>query len=176
MQKIKLDIQKFARDPNEEEEPTTLTYTRKIWANGISGGTPITADDLNNIENGVYNVTQLANTLQELLNIQTISAEQITTVQSEITKYSFCIKFNNIMFVSLTIGSITMASGNKILVTMPYKPKSDSTPLIANMYRVNNEQQVCYIDSNGNIHVNFNTAVSNGEVRIVGFYEIKDEE
>lgn len=175
MRKIKLDIQKFANDPNEEEI-TTLTYTKTNWANGISGGTPITADNLNNIENGVYNVTQLANTFQELLNIQTISAEQITTVQSGITKYSFCIKLNNIMFVSLTIDSITMSSGNKILVTMPYKPKNDSTPLIANMYRVNNQQQVCFIDSNGNIHINFNTAISNGEVRIIGFYEIKEEE
>lgn len=171
MQKIKLDIQKFA--PSPDNDTTTLSYTPTAWVNG---STPINSTNLNNIENGVYNVTQLANTLQNLLSIQAISAEQIATVQSGITTASYCFKFNNIVFVSLVISTITMASGNRTLVTMPYKPKNDSTPLVVNMYRVNNSVQVCYIDSNGGIHVNFNTALSNAEIRIVGFYEIAEEE
>lgn len=37
-----------------------MEYTKQTWADGEAGGTPITAEKLNHIEQGIYNVTNKA--------------------------------------------------------------------------------------------------------------------
>lgn len=111
----------------------------------------------------------------DLFNVESISENDIVAVASGISFLSACFKFNNIVFLSLNIYNITIASGNKILVKMPYKPKVPFTPIVANLFRVNHNVEVAYVDVDGYIHINFNVALSNGEVRLVGFYEIVSE-
>jgi len=66
----------------------TLDYTSTQWADGEAGATPITADRLNNIENGVSDSTTQINTNTNLLTSHSNKLAKID-INSQYMQISF---------------------------------------------------------------------------------------
>ena len=142
-----------------------ISYVKTIWKAGKSGGTPITPDSLNNIEDGIEQATNELNDKEtRIADLETDVSQINSDLSTTIIKYSNDYTYNTIKLIyNKYMASIAICGLSNITETAKFieilKLPPESAPRCQLYYDV-------YSDNSARIFIN-----TDGAVKIL-FYKI----
>lgn len=74
-----------------------VTFVKKLWKDATSGGTPITAAELNRIEDGINNCATQINNLGDSVSRLTVKVKTVTGTTSANGNFSFDLPHGSIV-------------------------------------------------------------------------------
>lgn len=135
----------LASEVNAVAEQASLSFTKKTWTDNATSGTPITAAELNRLENAISSLTTAVNNLQDSVSHASGKAGSVSYFKTAGIVIVSC------LFVRVTIGS---SWGSATIGRLPegFRPASRVIAPIASDWASGNMS----IDANGTVAINAN--------------------
>ena len=125
----------LASEVNAVAEQASLSFSKKTWTDTATSGTPITAAELNRLENAISSLTTAVNNLQD-----SVSKAVVTAPADGVT----CVSIGRIVVVQLKNISLTAHTGRTVC-QLPFKPVTEAFGCL----NVNSASGYVKIDTNG---------------------------
>ena len=125
----------LASEVNAVAEQARLSFSKKTWTDTATSGTPITAAELNRLENAISSLTTAVNNLQD-----SVSHAVVTAPVNGVT----CVGIGRTVVVQLKNISLTGNTG-RIVCHLPFKPVTEAIGCL----NVGSASGYVRIDTNG---------------------------
>lgn len=127
----------LASEVNAVAEQASLSFSKKTWTDTATSGTPITATELNRLENAISSLTTAVNNLQD-----SVYQAVVTAPANGVT----CVSIGRIVVVQLKNISLTGYTGRTVC-QLPFKPVTEAFGCL----NVGSASGYVNIDTNGTV-------------------------
>lgn len=146
-----------------------MAYTKTNWSNVPSTSSPFTADNMNKIEQGIYNNSLVADTIGDITELDTTDKTSVVNAINElVNKFTPVVLYNN---TSGTTENITDLSDNVsnysyLEIFYSYNDSRQSTKIIGNKASL-----IVHTTSNNQTYLLFKEVTFSGTSMTVNSYQ-----
>ena len=131
-----------------------VTFAKKLWKDATSGGTPITAAELNRMEGGINDCATQINRLGDSVSLTNYGKGLITGLSDGLSfddTFTQVVKFGRIVFLEIMVTSSNEAAAWSTIATLGESVRPINNVIAVAHVRGSASSQLVSISTGGNI-------------------------